>query len=233
MSHSVAARVLVVEDDVGIQQLLQYTLDRAGFSTRCAGDAEAAQRLIRDELPDLAILDWMLPSMSGLQFARQLRADARTRGLPIVMLTARGEEADRVAGLEQGADDYIVKPFSPRELTARLNAVLRRRAPEIGEPELLNGPLRLDTVSHEAYVEGERMMLTPLEFKLLRFLTANPGRVYSRAQLLDQVWGDHVYVEERTIDVHVRRLRIALGEEAEHLIETVRGTGYKMVSVRH
>lgn len=230
MARSMMANVLVVEDDAGIQELLQFTLECAGYATRCADSAEKAQKLIHEELPDLAILDWMLPAMSGIQFARQLRADARTRLLPIIMVTARGEEPDRVAGLEEGADDYIVKPFSPKELIARVQAVLRRRAPELGQSEISNGPVRIDAVSHEAFVSDQKITLTPVEFKLLRFLMANPGRVYSRGQLLDQVWGDHVYVEERTVDVHIRRLRMALGECAESLIETVRGAGYKMLT---
>ena len=230
MARSMMAKVLVVEDDAGIQELLQFTLDSAGYETRCADSAEKARELILEALPDLIILDWMLPALSGLQFARQLRGDARTRQLPIIMVTARGEEPDRVAGLEEGADDYIVKPFSPKELIARVHAVLRRRAPELGQSELTNGPVRIDAVSHEAFVNDQKITLTPVEFKLLRFLMANPGRVYSRSQLLDQVWGDHVYVEERTVDVHIRRLRMALGESAENLVETVRGAGYKMLS---
>ena len=230
MARSMMVKVLVVEDDAGIQELLKFTLDSAGYETRVADTAEKALQLIHQELPDLLILDWMLPAMSGLQFARQLRSDARTRPLPIIMVTARGEEPDRVAGLEEGADDYIVKPFSPKELIARVHAVLRRRAPELGQNALSNGPVRIDTVSHEAFVGDQKITLTPVEFKLLRFLMGNPGRVYSRGQLLDQVWGDHVYVEERTVDVHIRRLRMALGEHAESLIETVRGAGYKMLT---
>ena len=230
MARSVMAKVLVVEDDAGIQELIRFSLDTAGYLTRAADSAEIAQRLILDELPDLIILDWMLPGMSGLQFARVLRGDSRTRNLPIIMVTARGEEPDRIAGLEEGADDYIVKPFSPKEMVARVHAVLRRRSPELGKSEICNGPVRIDAVSYEAFVGAEKITLTPVEFKLLRFLMANPGRVYSRSQLLDQVWGDHVYVEERTVDVHIRRLRMALGESAESLIETVRGAGYKMLS---
>jgi len=224
------AKVLVVEDDAGIQELIRFSLDTAGYLTRGANSAEIAQQSISDELPDLIVLDWMLPGMSGLQFARLLRGDARTRKLPIIMVTARGEEPDKIAGLEEGADDYIVKPFSPREMIARVQAVLRRRAPELGQSELSNGPVRIDAISYEAFVNDQKITLTPVEFKLLRFLIANPGRVYSRGQLLDQVWGDHVYVEERTVDVHVRRLRMALGPVAEQLIETVRGAGYKMVA---
>jgi two-component system phosphate regulon response regulator PhoB len=229
MSRPLTADILLVEDDAGIQELLRFTLEQAGFRIRVTDRAERALELVRDALPDLVVLDWMLPGQSGLQFARQLRADPRCRALPIIMVTARGEEPDRVAGLEEGADDYIVKPFSPKELVARVHAVLRRRSPELGTSQLTLGPLRLDTTSYEAFVGERKITLTPIEFKLLRFLMANPGRVYSRAQLLDHVWGDHVYVEERTVDVHVRRLRVALGEDAENLIETVRGAGYKML----
>ena len=230
MASSLMPNVLVVEDDAGIQELLQFTLEQAGYKTLCAHSAEEAQALLNASLPDLIILDWMLPALSGLQMARLLRANARTRRLPIIMLTARGEEADKIAGLEEGADDYIVKPFSPKEFIARVQAVLRRRAPELGGSILCNGPITLDTNNYEAKSAGRLLTLTPIEFKLLRFLMSNPGRVYSRTQLLDQVWGDHVYVEERTVDVHVRRLRMALGEDGEHLLETVRGAGYKMLS---
>jgi len=230
MSRPLTADILLVEDDAGIQELLRFTLEQAGFRIRVTDRAERAAELVRDALPDLVILDWMLPGQSGIQFARQLRTDPRCKALPIIMVTARGEEPDRIAGLEEGADDYIVKPFSPKELVARVHAVLRRRSPELGNSQLTLGPLRLDTTSYEAWVGEHRITLTPIEFKLLRFLMANPGRVYSRAQLLDHVWGDHVYVEERTVDVHVRRLRVALGEDADQLIETVRGAGYKMIA---
>jgi two-component system phosphate regulon response regulator PhoB len=233
VSRPLTADILLVEDDAGIQELLRFTLEQAGFRIRLAERAERATEMVREALPDLVVLDWMLPGQSGLQFARQLRADPRSRSLPIIMVTARGEEPDRIAGLEEGADDYIVKPFSPKELVARVHAVLRRRSPELGNSQLSLGPIRLDTASFEAWVNERKITLTPIEFKLLRFLMANPGRVYSRAQLLDHVWGDHVYVEERTVDVHVRRLRVALGEDAEHLIETVRGAGYKMTPGTH
>ena len=230
MSRPLTADILLVEDDAGIQELLRFTLEQAGFRTRLAERAERATEMLREALPDLVVLDWMLPGQSGLQFARQLRSDPRCKSLPIIMVTARGEEPDRIAGLEEGADDYIVKPFSPKELVARVHAVLRRRSPELGNSQLSLGPIRLDTTGFEAWVGDRKITLTPIEFKLLRFLMANPGRVYSRAQLLDHVWGDHVYVEERTVDVHVRRLRVALGEDAEQLIETVRGAGYKMTA---
>lgn len=220
--------VVVVEDDSGIQELLRFTLERCGYQTFCADSAEQAEALLRKSLPDVMIIDWMLPGISGLALTRKLRADARTRRLPIILLTARGEETDRVAGLEGGADDYIVKPFSPKELVARVQAVLRRRAPELAGGVLNIGLLQLDTDSYEACVNGERITLTPVEFRLLRFFMANPGRVYTRQQLLDNVWGDHVYIEDRTVDAHIRRLRVALGPNAEQMVETVRGAGYKL-----
>ena len=220
--------VLVVEDDKGIQELLRFTLVCGGYQPRCAATAEEAETLLVESLPDIALIDWMLPGKSGLALLRKLRGDRRTRKLPIILLTARGEEADRVSGLEGGADDYIVKPFSPKELLARVQAVLRRCAPEFVRGTLRVGLLELDTVSHEARAGGQRLSLTPTEFRLLRFLMAHPGRVYSRQQLLDKVWGDQVYIEDRTVDIHIRRLRVALGPAAEHLVETVRGAGYKL-----
>ncbi|WP_291995302.1 phosphate regulon transcriptional regulator PhoB [Candidatus Accumulibacter sp. ACC003] len=228
-AHSAALPlVLVVEDDKGIQELLRFTLLRGGYQPLCADSAEHAETLLRETLPDIALIDWMLPGRSGLALTGRLRNDPRTRALPIILLTARGEEADRVAGLEGGADDYIVKPFSPKELLARVQAVLRRCAPEYVKGTLNAGPVELDTVSHEARIDGRRITLTPTEFRLLRFLMANPGRVYTRQQLLDNVWGDHVYIEDRTVDIHIRRLRVALGPTAEQLVETVRGSGYKL-----
>ena len=220
--------ILVVEDDKGIQELLRFTLVRGGYQPLCADTAEQAETLLGETLPDIALIDWMLPGKSGLALTARLRSDRRTRHLPIIILTARGEENDRVAGLEGGADDYIVKPFSPKELVARVQAVLRRCAPEFIKGTLSAGPIELDTVSHEARVNGERITLTPTEFRLLRFLIANPGRVYTRQQLLDNVWGDHVYIEDRTVDIHIRRLRVALGPAAEQVVETVRGAGYKL-----
>lgn len=224
------SRVLVVEDDPAIQSLLDFTLRKAGFEATIVASAEEGAVAVRDALPDVVLIDWMLPKMSGIAFARQLRRDARCAGLPIILITARGEESDRVAGLEAGADDYLVKPFSPRELVARINAVLRRRAPHAAEAALTVGALRLDPASHEVTLNGLRLEMAPTEFRLLRFLMAHPGRVFSRAQLLDKVWGDHVYIEERTVDVHVRRLRQALGEAGETLIETVRGAGYRLAA---
>jgi len=221
--------ILVVEDEPAILELLRVNLVDAGYEVGTAGDAETAQARLREALPDLLLLDWMLPGQSGLALARQLRADPRTRELPIIMVTARSDEADRVAGLEAWVDDYVTKPFSPRELKARIKAVLRRRAPEAAQEALEAGPLKLDPVTHRVTVGGEPVHLGPTEFRLLRFLLARPERVHSRTQLLDQVWGDQVYIEERTVDVHIRRLRAALqpfGQDA--LIETVRGAGYRL-----
>ncbi|WP_313953508.1 phosphate regulon transcriptional regulator PhoB [Accumulibacter sp.] len=223
-------RVLVVEDDKGIQELLRFTLVSGGYEPLCADSAEQAEKLLREALPEIALIDWMLPGKSGLALTTRLRKEARTRSLPVILLTARGEEADRIAGLEGGADDYIVKPFSPKELLARVQAVLRRCAPGHAQGTLSAGPIELDTVSHETRVLGQRINLTPTEFRLLRFLMAGSGRVYTRQQLLDNVWGDHVYVEDRTVDIHIRRLRVALGPMAEQMVETVRGAGYKLSS---
>lgn len=223
-------RVLVVEDDPAIQVLLRFTLEKSGFEVAIVDSAEDGAVALARALPDVVLIDWMLPRMSGLAFARQLRRDARCAHLPIILVTARGEEGDRVEGLESGADDYLVKPFSPRELVARINAVLRRRAPHAAETPLRAGALRLDPGSHEVTLNGLRLDMAPTEFRLLRFLMAHPGRVFSRAQLLDKVWGDHVFIEERTVDVHVRRLRLALGEAGESLIETVRGAGYRLAA---
>ncbi|MDY0011498.1 MAG: phosphate regulon transcriptional regulator PhoB [Rhodocyclaceae bacterium] len=225
------ANILVVEDEPAIQELITANLLRAGHHVVRAADAESALRLLRDALPDLVLLDWMLPGLPGIELARRLRADERTRAIPIIMLTARGEEHDRVLGLETGADDYVTKPFSPRELVARIKAVLRRRAPQATEDPVEVAGLRLDPVAHRISVGEQAISLGPTEFRLLHFLMTHPERVHSRAQLLDQVWGDHVFVEERTVDVHIRRLRSAL-EPTGHqsLIQTVRGSGYRLSS---
>jgi two-component system phosphate regulon response regulator PhoB len=225
--------ILVVEDEPAIQELLRVNLEDAGFAVRTAADAESALVQIKQALPDLLLLDWMLPGQSGLALARGLRGEARTRELPIIMVTARGDEADRVAGLEAWVDDYVTKPFSPRELKARIKAVLRRRAPEHAQETLVVGPLTLDPATHRVTADGAQLQLGPTEFRLLRFLMARPERVHSRAQLLDQVWGDHVYIEERTVDVHIRRLRLALGPSGcARMIETVRGGGYRLAAPR-
>ncbi|GIK86341.1 MAG: phosphate regulon transcriptional regulator PhoB [Burkholderiales bacterium] len=225
--------ILAVEDEPAIAELLRVNLVDAGYEVQTAPDAETAQALLRDALPDLVLLDWMLPGQSGLALAKQLRADARTREVPIIMVTARSDEADKVAGLEAWVDDYVTKPFSPRELKARIKSVLRRRAPEAAQEPLTAGRLTLDPVTHRVTVDGRAVHLGPTEFRLLRFLLARPERVHSRAQLLDQVWGDQVYIEERTVDVHIRRLRVALEPFGEdRLIETVRGSGYRLAVPR-
>jgi len=225
--------ILVVEDEPAIRELLRINLMDAGYRVKEAADAEAAQGLVNEALPDLLLLDWMLPGQSGLAWAKQLRADARTRDIPIIMVTARSEETDRVAGLEAWADDYVTKPFSPRELKARIKAVLRRRAPEAAQEPLAVGPIRLDPITHRVTVNERDVTMGPTEFKLLRYLLARPERVHTRSQLIDHVWGDHVYIEERTVDVHIRRLRVALEPHgADGLVETVRGSGYRLCAPR-
>ena len=223
------ASVLVVEDEPAIQELIAANLGRAGYRVFQAGDAETAQRQVKQALPDLILLDWMLPGTSGIEWARRLRSDARTRDIPIIMLTARSEERDKIAGLETGADDYVTKPFSPRELLARIKAVLRRRSPHATEDAVSVGGLHLDPATHRVTAGGRDVNLGPTEFRLLHFLMTHAERVHSRVQLLDQVWGDHVFVEERTVDVHIRRLRAALEADGhDALIQTVRGNGYRL-----
>jgi len=206
-------------------------LEHAGHSVMRARDAEQAAVMVRNILPDVVLLDWMLPGQSGIAFARRLREDSRTRGVPIIMLTARGAESDKVAGLDAGADDYLTKPFSPRELVARIKAVLRRRSPELSEESVEIEGLKLDPVAHRVSARGKPVELGPTEFRLLHFLMTHTERVHSRAQLLDQVWGDHVFVEERTVDVHIRRLRMGLESSGhDRLVETVRGSGYRFAT---
>jgi two-component system phosphate regulon response regulator PhoB len=222
-----SATVLVVEDEPQIQELVAVNLEHIGHKVLRAASAEEAEAAIRNALPDVLVLDWMLPGESGLAFARRLRADERTRELPILMLTARAMEQDKISGLEAGADDYLTKPFSPRELGARIKAVLRRRAPQLSGDAVEAEGLRLDPAARRVTAHGKRIELSPSEFRLLHFLMTHPERVYSRAQLLDHVWGDHVFIEERTVDVHIRRLRKALEPSGhDRLIDTVRGSGY-------
>ncbi len=223
-----AANILLVEDEPGIQELLKLNLGQAGHQVTAADDAEGALQFLKTTLPDVILLDWMLPGMSGIDLCRRLRADKRYQPVPIIMLTARGEEQDRVTGLDTGADDYIAKPFSPRELVSRIRAVLRRRAPQMTEEVVETGGLRLDPASHRVTGNGKQLDLGPTEFRLLHFFMTHHERVYSRSQLLDQVWGDDVFVEERTVDVHIRRLRLAL-EVSGHdgFVQTVRGAGYR------
>ena len=219
--------VLIVEDEDPILELIAVNLEHAGQEPWRARSVAEAEKLIQAALPDVVLLDWMLPDGSGLAFARKLRADRRTKSIPIVMLTARAGEQDKVAGLEAGADDYITKPFSPRELVARIKAVLRRRAPELTDDTVEIAGLRLDPAAHRVLGDGQNIDLGPTEFRFLHFLMTHPGRIYSRTQLLDEIWGDHVFVEERTVDVHVRRLRQALSPSGhDRLIQTVRGSGY-------
>jgi two-component system phosphate regulon response regulator PhoB len=220
--------VLVVEDDKAIQELLAFWLGQSGYKVTQALSAEVALESIKRELPDVVLLDWMLPTMSGLAMAKHLRADRRTRSLPIIMVTARGAEPDKLAGLEHGADDYLTKPFSPKELLARIKAVLRRRSPENAGDALKVGIVHLDPVRYRVSIQDQEIALGPTEFKLLQFFLANPDRVFTRDQVLDRVWGDHRFLELRTVDVYIRRLRAALRNRGvDGLIETVRGVGYR------
>ena len=222
------ANILVVEDEPAIQELLALNITQAGHNAIRALSAEIAQDLMRETIPDLILLDWMLPGMNGLEFARKIKSDSQTKNIPIIMLTARGEEYDKVRGLEIGADDYVTKPFSPRELNARIKAVLRRRAPQMtDDPIELNG-LRLDPTTHRVTGNQKIIDLGPTEFRLLHFFMSNPERVHTRSQLLDKVWGDRVFVEDRTVDVHIRRLRKAISVAGhDRLVQTVRGSGYR------
>ena len=222
-------RVLIVEDESSIAELIAVNLRHNGFDPIWAEDGVSAQREIDSGLPDLILLDWMLPGQSGLVLARQWRRDARTKAVPILMLTARGDEPDKVAGLDAGADDYITKPFSTQEMLARIRAVLRRRAPEVVTERVEIGELALDTATHRVTWQGQSLKVGPTEFKLLAYLMQHAERVHSRSQLLDKVWGDHVYIEERTVDVHVKRLRESLGAAAA-MVETVRGAGYRLTA---
>lgn len=226
-----SATILIVEDEPAILELIALTIRQAGYTPLPLTNAESAQASINDILPDLVLLDWMLPGQSGLQLARRLRSDQRTRDIPIILLTARTEENDKIAGLESGADDYVTKPFSPRELVARMKAVLRRRQPQLTDDPVTIEGLTLDPATHRVTAGDMNLTLGPTEFRLLHFFMTHTERVHSRSQLLDQVWGDHVYVEERTVDVHIRRLRAALEPASKDgLIQTVRGAGYRMTA---
>lgn len=234
---SLVQRILVVEDEPSIAELISINLTHAGYQVEKAMQTELALNMMRDELPSLLILDWMLPGKSGVQFARELRANERTRGLPILMLTAKSEEADKVLGLDSGADDYVTKPFSPKELLARVKALLRRQMPIEDSGPLSVGPLRLDPASHRVLavwpnIDPKPILLGPTEYRLLQFFMTHPERVHSRTSLLDQVWGSDVYIEERTVDVHIKRLRAALAPmDCDRFIETVRGSGYRITKV--
>jgi two-component system, OmpR family, phosphate regulon response regulator PhoB len=221
--------ILVVDDEPDIREVIRFTLENAGFDVIEAGHADEARKQLTLENPDLILLDWMLPGRSGLDLAQQLKQNPKTRALPIIMVSARGEEEDRIKGLDTGADDYISKPFSPREMVARINAVLRRARPDECAEEIEIGGLRIDNVSHRVSAEGTPVEVAPTEYRLLHFLMTHTDRAFSRSQLLDQVWGDQVYVEERTVDVHVRRLRKALEPTGhDRLLQTVRGVGYRL-----
>ena len=223
------SRILVVEDEPAIAELISINLRHAGFEVTIAGDAEQAQVAVDGILPSLVVLDWMLPGQSGHALARAWRAQPRTRELPIIMLTARAEEADKVAGLDAGADDYLTKPFSANELLARIRAVLRRRSPEALDTAVVVGALTIDPATRRVTSQGREVKVGATEFRLLHFLMTHPERVHSRAQLLDRVWGDHVFIEERTVDVHIKRLRETLTPvDCQHMIETVRGAGYRL-----
>ena len=220
--------ILIVEDEPAIRDMVAFALRRAGMEPAHAADARAAQNMIVERVPDLILLDWMLPGMSGLDLARRLRKEELTRDVPIIMLTARGEETDRVGGLEAGVDDYVVKPFSPRELIARINAVMRRTHGTDADGIVEVGGLKIDSAAHRVYANTETVAIGPTEYRLLHFFMTHAERVYSRSQLLDYVWGGSVYVEERTVDVHIRRLRKTLEPFAcDALVQTVRGSGYR------
>jgi len=227
--------VLIVEDEPSIAELISINLTHAGFTVARAFQADEALLMMRSISPDLIILDWMLPGKSGVQFAKELRANPSSQSLPILMLTAKGEEGDKVVGLDAGADDYVTKPFSPKELVARVKALLRRHSPAVPEQKVLSlGPMQLDSVSHRLTITTtssgpKSVALGPTEFRLMQFLMANPERVHSRAHLLDNIWGNEVYIEERTVDVHIKRLRASLSPYGcDHFVETVRGSGYRI-----
>lgn len=223
-----AGTILVVEDEPAVREMLVFALERAGFVIMAAGDAIQAQAMMAQCTPDLMLIDWMMPGLSGVDFTKRLKNGEASRRIPIIMLTARSDEMDKVQGFEVGADDYVTKPFSPRELVARIKAVLRRAAPVSQDKVMEIEGLRLDPGGHRVTAHGNAVDLGPTEFRMLNFFMAHPERVYSRGQLLDKVWGTEVYIEERTVDVHIRRLRKALAQHGhDRLIQTVRGTGYR------
>ena len=221
-------RILLVEDEAAIREMVEHALSRVGFETRAVADAVSADRAIEQSRPDLILLDWMLPGVSGLEFARKLRRNDATRSIPLIMLTAKGEEVDKLSGFEAGADDYVVKPFSVKELVARISAVLKRTTPVGDDDPIEVDGLRLDPASHRVTGRGETIRVGPTEFRMLHFFMNHPERVFTRSQLLDRVWGRDVYIEERTVDVHIRRLRKALaGHGFDRFVQTVHGTGYR------
>jgi two-component system, OmpR family, phosphate regulon response regulator PhoB len=221
-------KILIVEDEAAIRGMLTIVLEQAGFTAIAAAEVDSAQKILADSYPDLILLDWMLPGTSGVEWARRLKKDPSYKDLPIILLTARGEEEDKVRGLEIGADDYLTKPFSPKELVARIRAVLRRSGKLQGVTQITLGDLILDTEQHRLTIGEQQLDVSPTEFRLMQFFMTHPNKVFSRTQLLDQVWGRSVYIEERTVDVHIRRLRKILGDYGkEDLVQTVRGFGYR------
>ena len=227
-SRTVGKHILLVEDEAAIREMVELALSRTGFEMRTVADASQAERAIEQERPDLILLDWMLPGVSGLDFVRKLRRGDSTRDIPVVMLTAKGEEGDRLSGFDAGVDDYVVKPFSVKELVARIRAVLKRTMPAGDDDPIEIGGLRLDSVSHRVTARGEIIRIGPTEFRMLHFFMGHPERVFTRGQLLDRIWGSNVYIEERTVDVHIRRLRKALSEHGfDRFVQTVHGTGYR------
>jgi two-component system phosphate regulon response regulator PhoB len=222
-----AGKILVVDDDLGIQQLVAVNLTQAGHRVQLASNAETAQVMVRNELPDLMLVDWMLPGISGIELTRLVRSEARTCDIPIILLTARDDERDKLTGFETGADDYVVKPFSPRLLLARISAVMRRRSPLAGDQSVEIGPLRLDPPAKRVYAQGIPVQLGPTEYRLLHYFMLHSNRVFNRTQLLNKVWGDQYHGDERTVDVHIRRLRVALTDGGcSHMLRTMRGSGY-------
>ena len=223
-----ASKILIIEDEQSIRRMVNFCLSNAGFEVTQATDAEQGRKQVLQSPPDLILMDWMLPGISGIELTRILKQESTTREIPIIMLTARGEEGDKVRGLDSGAEDYITKPFSPKEMVARINAVLRRVSPHATEESVVVGKLELDPSSHRVSYNGDSMDMGPTEFRLLHFFMTHTDKVYSRSRLLDRVWGTNVYIEERTVDVHIRRLRKILAEhQADNLIQTVRGAGYR------
>lgn len=225
------AQVLVVDDESAIRDMIQFALRRVGMDVEGAADAKEALALISDRRPDIILMDWMMPGVSGIELTRRLRREPVTSDIPIIMLTAKITEDDKVAGLEAGTDDYVIKPFSPRELIARINAVLRRTSPADDKGRITTGKLLLDTISRRVMADGQELHMGPTEYRLLEFFMSNQGRAYSRSQLLDHVWGTNAYLEERTVDVHIRRLRKALQPaELDDYVQTVRGHGYRFLA---
>jgi len=222
-----ATKILLVEDETPIREMMTLALSKAGYVIFQAEDASTARKLINEELPDIMIVDWMLPGESGIEFVKSIKSEKLTKKIPVIMVTARTEEDDRVRGLEVGADDYLCKPFSPKELAARIKAILRRTNPQLTDEPIEIDGLRIEPDSHRVFANGQPLDLGPTEFRILHFFITHPERVYSRGQILDQVWGNNVYIEERTVDVHIRRLRKALTPAFNGLVQTVRGAGYR------